>query len=189
MTLGAWMKNYLYIPLGGNRVDSHRRLYFNLWIVFLVSGLWHGASWNFIIWGAYHGLFLVLEKSRAGRWLPAIGKVPKVILTFFIVVVGWVFFRIEKFSDAIAFIRSMFSFRIKPLPELSNQFIIIFILAIILSFFTITLRAERIQNYFYGDRHYTRGYITLSLLGIAFFIICLGSITATGFNPFIYFRF
>jgi alginate O-acetyltransferase complex protein AlgI len=58
ITLGAWMRNYLYIPLGGNRV-SNLRLYFNLWIVFLASGLWHGASWNFIIWGAYHGAFLI----------------------------------------------------------------------------------------------------------------------------------
>ena len=55
ITLGTWMRNYLYIPLGGNRVDSKLRMYANLWIVFLISGLWHGASWNFVVWGAYHG--------------------------------------------------------------------------------------------------------------------------------------
>lgn len=189
MTLGAWMKNYLYIPLGGNRVSSARRLYFNLWFVFLVSGLWHGASWNFIIWGAYHGLFLVLERSFLTKWLEPLGKIPRTLLTFFIVVIGWVFFRIENFSDAIAFIQTMFSFHLKPLPELSVQFVSIFVLAIVLSFFTVSERGLRIQNYFYGNRHFNWGYATLSLVGIALFIICLGSITASGFNPFIYFRF
>lgn len=62
ITLGNWMRNYLYIPLGGNRVPSKKRLYFNLWFVFLASGLWHGASWSFVVWGAFHGFFLVLER-------------------------------------------------------------------------------------------------------------------------------
>jgi len=62
LTLSRWMKDYLYIPLGGNRVATKRRLYFNLWIVFLISGLWHGAAWTFIIWGAFHGLFLILDR-------------------------------------------------------------------------------------------------------------------------------
>jgi len=61
ITLGRWMRDYLYIPLGGNRVST-MRLYFNLWVVFLISGLWHGAAWNFVIWGAFHGLFLVMDK-------------------------------------------------------------------------------------------------------------------------------
>jgi len=62
MTLGSWMRDYLYIPLGGSRVKTKRRMYFNLWFVFLASGLWHGAAWNFVIWGAFHGFFLILDK-------------------------------------------------------------------------------------------------------------------------------
>src|SRR5690606_8522302 len=73
MTLGQWMRDYLYIPLGGNRVDSKTRLYFNLWFVFLVSGLWHGASWNFVIWGAFHGFFLILDKIFLLQVLNKIG--------------------------------------------------------------------------------------------------------------------
>ena len=65
ITLGAWMKNYLYIPLGGNKVTT-AKIYRNLVIVFLLSGLWHGAAWNFVLWGAFHGLFLVLEKLFLG---------------------------------------------------------------------------------------------------------------------------
>ena len=62
MTLSNWMRDYLYIPLGGNRVNSKSRLYINLWVVFLISGFWHGASWNFIVLGAYHGLFLIFDR-------------------------------------------------------------------------------------------------------------------------------
>jgi alginate O-acetyltransferase complex protein AlgI len=73
ITLGSWMRNYLYIPLGGNKVDSRMRLYFNLWLVFLASGLWHGAAWGFIIWGAYHGSFLVIERVFISRLLRRMG--------------------------------------------------------------------------------------------------------------------
>jgi alginate O-acetyltransferase complex protein AlgI len=63
MTLGNWMRNYLYIPLGGNKVNSYSRMYFNLWLVFIASGFWHGAAWTFIFWGIYHGLWLILERA------------------------------------------------------------------------------------------------------------------------------
>ncbi|MFA6950343.1 MAG: MBOAT family O-acyltransferase, partial [Lentimicrobiaceae bacterium] len=76
ISLGAWMRNYLYIPLGGNRVATKRRLYFNLWFVFLASGLWHGASWSFVLWGAYHGFFLVLERGFLLKVYEKIGKLP-----------------------------------------------------------------------------------------------------------------
>lgn len=62
MTLGRWMRDYLYIPLGGNRVNSKARLYFNLCFAFIISGFWHGAAWNFVAWGAFHGLFLILDR-------------------------------------------------------------------------------------------------------------------------------
>ena len=91
MTLGGFMKDYLYVPLGGNRV-SKRRMYFNLWVVFLISGLWHGASWNFVIWGAYHGLFLVLDKMFLLKVLNKIGGFFSTIFTFITVMIGWVLF-------------------------------------------------------------------------------------------------
>ena len=75
ITLGVFMRNYLYIPLGGNRC-SKPRMYFNLWVVFLLSGLWHGASWSFVVWGAYHGIWLVLERMGLGKVYEKMGKVP-----------------------------------------------------------------------------------------------------------------
>jgi len=81
MTLGSWMRDYLYIPLGGSRVSTNRRLYFNLWFVFLISGLWHGASWSFVVWGAYHGFFLVAERLFLLKVYRKIGKLPSVMIT------------------------------------------------------------------------------------------------------------
>ncbi len=110
ISLGAWMRSYLYIPLGGNRVASQSRLYFNLWFVFLASGLWHGASWSFVIWGAYHGLFLVLERLFLNNVYKKIGKFLSTIITFFLVMIGWVFFRIERLPDVFAYLKRLFSF-------------------------------------------------------------------------------
>ncbi len=108
ITLGNWMRNYLYIPLGGNRVNSKLRLLLNLWIVFLASGLWHGAAWGYVIWGAYHGFFLVIERSFLGKWLNKLGKV-SFIYTFLVVLVGWVFFRTEHLHASIHYLQRMFS--------------------------------------------------------------------------------
>ena len=89
---------------------SINRTYLNLWIVFLLSGLWHGASWNFVIWGAYNGTFLVLERLFLLKVYERIGRFFRTLITFFIVAVGWVFFRVEKFGDAVLYIKRMFSF-------------------------------------------------------------------------------
>jgi alginate O-acetyltransferase complex protein AlgI len=119
ITLGNWMKNYLYIPLGGNRVDSKWRLYFNLWLVFIASGFWHGASWNFIIWGAFHGLFLILDRAFLLKATSYINRYFRMAFTFIAVMTGWVFFRIESLEEAINYLEHMYSFRWSdvPIPE------------------------------------------------------------------------
>jgi alginate O-acetyltransferase complex protein AlgI len=99
ITLGTFMRNYLYIPLGGNRC-SKGRVFFNLWVTFLLSGFWHGASWNFVVWGAYHGFWLILERMGLSNLQHKIGRMPSVILTFIVVVVGWAIFRTENLADA-----------------------------------------------------------------------------------------
>ena len=109
ITLGRFMRDYLYIPLGGSRV-SNRRLYFNLWVVFLISGLWHGASWNFVIWGAFHGLFLVADRIILLKFFNFIGKVPSIIITFLISLIGWVFFRADNLEIARDYLGRMIAF-------------------------------------------------------------------------------
>jgi len=189
MTLGAWMRNYLYIPLGGNRVKHKWRLYLNLWLVFLMSGLWHGAAWGFIIWGAYHGLFLVLERIFLAKWLARLGKWA-VLYTFPLVVVGWVFFRQEHFTPSIRYIRSMFSWSTGVStwrPDV--EFIVIFIMATLFSFFTIPEWARRIQHKVYYGEYSLQMHYVMVFTCILLCILSAGRISTVGFNPFIYFRF
>jgi alginate O-acetyltransferase complex protein AlgI len=189
MTLGAWMRNYLYIPLGGNRVNSKFRLYFNLWLVFLASGLWHGASWSFVLWGAYHGVFLVLERAFLLKVYDKIGKFPSTILTFFFVIIGWVFFRIESLSDGISFVKRMFAFEFVPNIEFGTQYFTIFTIAIIFSFFVYTKFGQKIQDMIYHNDYSISRHILISSVTLLLLIISISSITSSGFNPFIYFRF
>jgi alginate O-acetyltransferase complex protein AlgI len=112
ISLSTWFRDYLYIPLGGNRV-SEGRVYANLMIVFMVSGLWHGASWNFIVWGTLHGLYLVLAKAR-DSYLPVLKLRPTpwvnvlhVVVTFLLVMIAWVFFRATTLSDALYIINAL----------------------------------------------------------------------------------
>ena len=102
MTLSRWFRDYLYVPLGGNR-GTERRVAFNLLAVFLLCGLWHGASWNFIIWGIYHGGFLALERTRWGEWLGSAPRLLGHVYTLLVVLFGWVLFRCESLEMAAAF--------------------------------------------------------------------------------------
>jgi alginate O-acetyltransferase complex protein AlgI len=103
ISLSNFMRDYLYIPLGGNRVAPWRVL-FNLWFVFLASGFWHGASWSFVFWGAYHGLLLTLEKLAGVSRLNRLPALLGTVATFTLVALGWIFFRTETLPDAFLFI-------------------------------------------------------------------------------------
>lgn len=189
ITLGAWMRNYLYIPLGGNRVSSKRRLYFNLWFVFLASGLWHGASWSFVIWGAYHGLFLVLERSFLMNLYNKIGKLPSTIITFFIVIIGWVFFRVDKVSDAFIYLKRMLSFDFNDTLSFSSEFYTFFMIAAFFAFFAYFNKGQQIQDAIYFNDYSNKKHFAIIIISAMLLILCISSITAFGFNPFIYFRF
>lgn len=189
ISLGAWMKNYLYIPLGGNKVESKLRLYFNLWFVFLASGLWHGASWNFIFWGAYHGFFLVLERSFLLNIYQRVGRVASIILCFIIVNIGWVYFRLEGFSTANSYVANLFSFDFGNLPfRLDYKAQVILLLAFVLVFIWSGDRMQKIQERILSSVTDT-SLVIKCLTCILLLIICSGYIIASDFNPFIYFRF
>ena len=190
ITLGAWMKNYLYIPLGGNKVQSKSLLYRNLMLVFLASGLWHGASWNFIFWGAFHGFFLVLERVFLLKIYSRISSVFTIPLNFLIVMVGWVYFRIESFSDANLYIRQMFAFKMGAWPDIELDKIVFLLIAIAFSFFSITNVGSRLELFFYSPSLDNQSNLnSIFIVGCLFFILSLSFISASGFNPFIFFRF
>ena len=188
MTLGNFIMNYLYIPLGGNR-KGKGRMYFNLWLCFLLSGFWHGASWNFVLWGAFHGLFICADKLFLKDLLKKVGKIPAVIFTFFLVAMGWVLFRVDTAADAGAYYQTLFAFRSGITIPYDFMFLFTFGLAIIFSFLTLSKVGQQLQDRIFAD-HYSKP------LSWMMFVICLillvlstGSLCVSDFNPFIYFRF
>jgi alginate O-acetyltransferase complex protein AlgI len=107
MTLSSFFRDYVYIPLGGNRVPKARWI-FNIFVVWFLTGLWHGASWNFILWGLYFGILLVIEKMFLSNFLERIPSVFRWLYTFVIVVFSWVIFRMETVPGILNIFRAMF---------------------------------------------------------------------------------
>ena len=197
ISLGNFMRDYLYIPLGGNRVSPARRN-FNLWVVFLLSGLWHGASWNFVVWGAWHGLWIVADKKLAGprhapRKRPAVLAVP---VTFLLVLIGWVFFRAETLPAAATYLRALTGLAATaaatPLPALTDpRTMTAMLLGTGLAFAPLLIGREPSHEWTVADgtpgaagRILLRTAATMTLIGLSTLPLLLG-----GFNPFIYFRF
>lgn len=190
ITLGAFMRDYLYIPLGGNRVKSSFRLYFNLWIVFLLSGLWHGASWNFVLWGAFHGAFLILDRLFLLKILNKIGKIPSMLFTFFIVMIGWVLFRVEDFSSISVFIKKLFAFDFNSVVKTQPMFYSVLVFAFIFSFFVALPKGKQVCNFIFNKDVYSfKWHIYLTIFACLAVYICASFIMSSDFNPFIYFRF
>lgn len=195
ISLSSWFRDYLYIPLGGSRV-SVKRTYLNLFIVFAATGIWHGASWNFIIWGFWHGLFIVAERMGIDKFLTKTNKGIQHIYTLLIVIIGWVIFRADNFSYAIDILKRMFYLNTNKTNIIYNldYFItlkncIVFILAIILCLPTYHWLSKKIHNKEVTKNKkilYRIIYQTaiLSLLFISIILISQGT-----YNPFIYFRF
>ncbi len=188
MTLGNFIMNYLYIPLGGNR-KGKGRMYLNLWLCFLLSGLWHGASWTFVLWGAFHGLFICADKLFLKDLLKKAGKWPAVILTFFVVNMGWVLFRVDTAADAGGFYQALFAFKGGLTQPADLLFWFTFGLAVVFSFLTLFKGGQRLQDTIFAD-HYSKGLSwTMFAICLILLILSAGSLCVSDFNPFIYFRF
>ncbi|MCU0429551.1 MAG: MBOAT family protein [Cytophagaceae bacterium] len=189
ITLGNWMRNYLYIPLGGNRTNSKIRLYFNLWMVFLLSGLWHGASWNFIAWGLFHGTFLVLERAFLHTLYQKLGAFIRVFLTFFIISIGWVIFRSEDMVQAIGYIERLFAFQFDWQQFCIWKHNFYLLLAAIFSFLAFFKFGQKIQATVFDEVTHPKKQVLQTIASLILLLLSLSYISASGFNPFIYFRF
>jgi len=191
ITLGAFMRDFLYIPLGGNRVSNKWRLYFNLWLVFLVSGLWHGASWNFVLWGAFHGLFLILDRLFLLKFLEKIGKVPAAIFTFFVVAMAWVLFRIESWTNAKIFYSQLIDIKDIKFIQLNNSFYLVLLLAILFSVLGRSGVFQRVSHFLMIENptlSISKSAI-LTLITIVLLFLSVVFLSASNLNPFIYYRF
>jgi alginate O-acetyltransferase complex protein AlgI len=195
ISLSTWFRDYLYIPLGGNRKGKFRT-YLNMYIVFGLCGWWHGATWSFVIWGLYHGTWLVLERGVWGRYLEKLQKwkLPKVkigeivsnIYTWLVVMVGWVFFRADSLSYAKDYLKIMFTgnpnaptnsfYTATDFLTFSNLWVLI--IGLVLSY--------PIFNGKYEKFRFSRGE---SILLILLFVVTFVFAMTSTFSPFIYFRF
>lgn len=186
ISLSSWFKEYLYIPLGGNRVGQFRRN-LNLAIVFFATGLWHGASWNFIIWGLWHGFFLIVEKyfCKPTTQESFSIKFLKHLYVILVFIVGWVFFRADNLTVAVNFLRVMFglsSTTIVPYTlgyYLTQKVAIIGIIALLLCY---NWQSSKLMTKEWLEPLKMAYSILLLLISITF-------IASAGYNPFIYFRF
>lgn len=189
ISLSSWFREYVYIPLGGNRVGTIRT-YVNLWIVFLLTGFWHGAGWTFIFWGIYHGFFNVLERMFLGRWLEKDKMKPLAhIYAVFIVLIGWIFFRADTIGQAFSFIRYMFvpHDAVVLMERYMNRKIWILLTAALLTCGPFQWFWKKVK----GSTLAQDGTVTLAswmgyMMLLWFSILLLVNNT---YNPFIYFRF
>ena len=189
ITLGNWMKNYLYIPLGGNRV-SLQRMYFNLCLVFILSGLWHKASWNFVVWGCFHGLFIISDRLFLDSMTKNWHRVFKILLTFFITTIGWLIFASMDLRFLARYFTVLMGFdNNQPfkMPEL--EFCLSLGVALFFSFIGYFNFWQHLQQKIYFEKLRNRYHMLFCFISLVLFFISLSYVTTSGFSPFIYFRF
>lgn len=191
ISLSSWFRDYVYIPLGGNR-SSEVKTYRNLLIVFFVTGLWHGASLNFVVWGLFHGVFLLVERAGLGKWLDRVPAIVGHVYTLLVVLVGWVFFRATDLSSAVAYLGKMVGLGAEsalvaypPSFFLSGEVVVSLLLAFVL--------ATPVYHWFQrvwqklpapGPRELAYSFVLFGL-----FVMAVMYLAADTYNPFIYFRF
>ncbi|MBR6333301.1 MAG: MBOAT family protein [Bacteroidales bacterium] len=195
ITLSAWFKDYLYIPLGGNR-KGKGRTYLNLYIVFFLTGLWHGASWTFVVWGLMHGTLMVVERLGFDRLLEKSYQPLRHLYTLLMVVVAWVFFRADSLDYAVTFVGRMFSFQgggLSPFMAYYRQplYWVVGIIALLgatplfdwlnRQWKTAVCNGNRCMSHL---RYWS---VMIGMVAVLFISCCF--LVTGGYNPFIYFRF
>ena len=201
MTLSFWFRDYIFLPLAyatsrklpkeqylGIRSDKVIYLIATS-VTFLLCGFWHGAAWTFIVWGGYMGLFLIIDRLFLLKYLKKAGKIPSIILTFFLLMTGWLIFRSQTLDEAWFLIRRLFLFQGgENMVWLNPKFWTMLSVAVIFSFWGGFRKIEAwIQKLYFNPGNVLM--ITCSILAILLFILCEATITSSGFSPFIYFRF
>ena len=185
-SITAWIRDYLYVPLGGNR-RGEARTYLNLWICFLLSGLWHGASWNFVLWGAYNGLFLTLDRLFLRKLLDRCGTFISTIVTLFIVMIGWAIFRSESPAHLGPFLAALFGASpTHTAISVPAEVPLTLVVGAAISLLPATIFFERLKNA-YNKYGWLRLVTALAL--VVLYVLAIARSVTAPFQPFIYFRF
>lgn len=196
ISLTTWFRDYIYIPLGGSRVPKGR-VVLNTFIIFLVSGLWHGANWTFIAWGAFHALLflplILLGKNRKhtdtvaeGRLLPSLRELGQMLLTFLLAAMGWILFRADSIGDAWFYYTYMFGHLLSFQPPMVTSTLDAWIVGLSITLLTVVEWRNR------GEEHEFARQPRQPILrwaGYIFLIFCIGAYMITNEMPFIYFQF
>lgn len=196
ISLSSWFRDYLYIPLGGNR-HSPFRTYLNLMLVFLLCGLWHGAAWTFIIWGAYHGAFLMLERYKLTFYLTKLWRPVRHLYTLIVVLIGWIIFRAESFDQLRYYLKAFIGltnanadlFNMNGL--LTNTLKISILFGLIFSS-PIYVFIQQLLDHKQPGRPVKVKFtlkVLIELFVFSIFILSLLNVSSGSYNPFIYFRF
>lgn len=188
ISLSQWFRDYLYIPLGGNRVDKNTYIR-NIFIVWFCTGLWHGANWTFILWGLYYGCLLLLEKFFLREKLEKLPKPISHIYTLLVVLIGWVFFMSPNITTAFSTLGKMIgigttTFANNQAKFMLKSYFILFVLAILLS----TKVYDRIQIFVYNQYKMKAVYTTWTIY-IILLIVCITFIVGGTYHSFLYFAF
>lgn len=189
ISLSTWFRDYVYISLGGSRVNKINT-YRNLLIVFFVTGLWHGASWTFVIWGFFHGFFIVLERIGLDKLLNKSWTVVQRLYTLLVVLIAWVFFKADTLQEALLYIRRMFTFSWGNIGLMDWYYLKYLNLEGIITLILGILLATPITRVLIDEKN-KRGVLLFLEAGviIGLFVICTTYTLASDYNPFIYFRF
>ena len=188
ISLGMWFREYVYIPLGGNR-EGQLKQFRNLIIVWLLTGLWHGANWNFILWGLYYGIFLILEKLFLLDLMEDKPELLKHIYTLVIVIIGWVFFEFENINLGFSFIKTMFGFGTGGFID-GNAIYYLYTNALLLIMLFVS--STPIPKNIFNKVKLRLGKGEVIAIPIAYMVLmflCTAYLVNETYNPFLYFRF
>ena len=184
--MGSWFREYVYIPLGGNRVPVIKHLR-NLLIVWFLTGLWHGAAWNFVAWGLYYGFILILEKYFLGRVLERLPAVVRHIYSLVLVLIGWAFFFSPTLGGAVDYIQLMFGVGANGLVDSEGLYLLTTNLLLLI---LLVIGSTPIVHRAYERVMAGRGKILANcVVYAAMFLLCIAYLVTETYNPFLYFRF
>ena len=184
ISLGTWFREYVYIPMGGNRV-SRGRLFFNLMVVWGLTGIWHGASWNFLVWGLYFGVLLILEKGGLLKILEKLPAVVRHIYTLFLVLISWTIFAIEDFSRLGGYLKTMFGLGSGVADPAAAYYARSFGPILLIACLAATPLAKKLWEKLPKQARA----ILLPVLLLAGLVLCTAYLVDATYNPFLYFRF
>ena len=185
ISLGSWFREYVYFPLGGSRV-SKPRLFFNLMVVWAATGIWHGASWNFLFWGLYFGVILIIEKGFLLKWLEKTPAAVQHIYTLALVIVSWVLFAVEDLSQIGPYLGAMFGFAGKGLANTDALYYLRSYLPMLL---IACVASTPLAAKLWAKLPEKGKKIALPILLLAGLTVCTAYLVDATYNPFLYFRF